>query len=117
MLDQFRVAAQRALRDYANDLASRRIDVEPASTLHIASWVFNLARCQYGLRVLRPCTKSEAVEWHIADSPDLATALTTALAVRRGESPLDAVERLQSGMRMLQARFSANNSRDRAEDA
>ena len=66
-----------------------------ASTL---AAVLDLARCLYGLRILRPCTKREAVAWLLADTPDAAPALEGALALRRDPTDRRALKAVQEAI-------------------
>ena len=80
-----RAALDAGLREYLADLVERPDATEqPPETAELASWVLNIARCLFGLREGRPCTKSEAAVWLAAEAPALEPILSTALAVRQG---------------------------------
>lgn len=95
-----RATFEAALREYLAELVAEPAATEP-SPREIASWVLNIARCLFGLEAGRPCTKSEAAAWLAAQWPDLAPALATALAVRRGAPAPEALDTLRAGFTAL----------------
>jgi hypothetical protein len=99
-----RATLDAALRDYLAELLTPLAPTEQSeqSAERLADRLLNGARCLYGLRAGRPCTKREAAVWLAAEAPDLAAALDAALTVRRGECLLNAVEILRLGFETLQ---------------
>jgi hypothetical protein len=68
-----RLTLETALRDYLAALLARPAAAEPSPT-ELASWDLNIARCLYGLRVGRPCTKREAASWLAREARELGSA-------------------------------------------
>ncbi len=79
-----RATLDAALREYLAELVERPDATARPETGELASWALNIARCLFGLREGRPCTKSEAAVWLSGEAPALAPLLSAALAVRRG---------------------------------
>ncbi len=89
-----------ALRSYFAELVRGAPEVA-ADLVALADTLLNAARCLLGLRIGRPCTKTEAALWLGEQRPELAAALATARAVRRGERPPDGVDVMREGLRRL----------------
>lgn len=92
-----RATLDAALREYLAELLARPAATE-ASPERLADWLLNSARCLFGLRAGRPCTKREAAAWLADEQPELASALATALAARRGAGGADADGVLRTGL-------------------
>jgi hypothetical protein len=97
-----RASLDAALRDYLAELLARTTERDAAPE-RLADTLLNSARCLFGLRMGRPCTKREAVAWLADEKPEIAPALTSALAVRRGVGEPDAAPVLAAGFTALVA--------------
>jgi len=89
-----------ALRSYFAELVQGAPEAA-ADLVGLADTLLNAARCLLGLRIGRPCTKTEAALWLGERHPELAAALTIARAVRRGERPPDGASVMREGLRRL----------------